>query len=108
MSLSIRCKHPYDVSWEEYGIEDGIVRYLQNAMDNRRNIIISGPTNTGKTTLLNKLLEFWGDDVRVVTTEDTPEVNIDRFYDGRGFLRRVMRLGVQAASHTQTFDHRCA
>jgi pilus assembly protein CpaF len=49
-------------------------RLLETAVRERRNIAVSGATGTGKTTLLNALLEFVGPGERVVTVEETPEL----------------------------------
>lgn len=86
VSLAIRCKHPYTPTWEQVGVTAEVVAYLQAAMDRKANMIIAGGTNTGKTTLINKLLGFLPDACRVVAAEDTPELEIDRFWDGVGLL----------------------
>lgn len=85
-SLAIRCKHPFTPTWEQVGVGPELLGYLREVIVTGRNLIISGATNTGKTTLLNKLLEFLPDDCRVVAVEDTPELHIDRFWDGQGLL----------------------
>lgn len=41
----------------------------------RKNIIISGGTSTGKTTLLNAILQDIDIDERIITIEDTPEIS---------------------------------
>jgi pilus assembly protein CpaF len=51
---------------------------LQRAVSGRENILISGGTGTGKTTLLNALAAFIQDDERVVVIEDTSEVQIEK------------------------------
>ncbi len=86
ISLAIRCKHPFTPSWEQVGAGSGLVEYLHDAILAEKNIIVSGATNTGKTTLLNKLLTFLPEDRRVIAVEDTPELHIDRFWDGVGLL----------------------
>jgi pilus assembly protein CpaF len=44
----------------------------------RKNILISGGTGTGKTTLLNVLTNFIPDDQRLVVIEDTAEIHVQR------------------------------
>jgi pilus assembly protein CpaF len=51
---------------------------LRTAIDANKNILISGGTSTGKTTLLNALSAFLPADDRVVLIEDTAELQIDR------------------------------
>lgn len=86
ISLAIRCKHPFTPSWDQVGAGGDVVDYLRDAVMAEKNIIISGATNTGKTTLLNKLLSFLPEDRRVIAVEDTPELQMDRFWDGVGLL----------------------
>src|SRR3546814_11338648 len=65
VSLAIRCKHPFTPSWEQIGVSPVIRDYLKDAVDRDLNIIVSGATNTGKTTLLNMTLEWRSEEVRV-------------------------------------------
>lgn len=51
-----------------------IQTFLSKAARARKNIIISGGTSTGKTTLLNALLKEIDPQERLITIEDTPEV----------------------------------
>jgi len=53
------------------------LRALQTAIDARQNILISGGTGTGKTTLLNALTAFLPPGDRVVLIEDTAELQLD-------------------------------
>jgi len=50
--------------------------YLWLAIENGMNIVISGETASGKTTLLNSLATFIKPDAKVYSVEDTPELNI--------------------------------
>jgi len=49
---------------------------LRAAVQNRRNILISGGTSTGKTTFLNALLREVAEDERLILIEDTPELEL--------------------------------
>jgi pilus assembly protein CpaF len=106
MSLAIRCKHPYDVSLEDMGLGPGHIAYLANALEHQWNIAISGSTNTGKTTLLNKFLSFLPDDRRVVSAEDTLELETDRFFNGVALIAaRDKAAGAGFMDWQQLFDH---
>src|SRR5438552_7012261 len=50
--------------------------FLRETVSNRQNILISGGTGTGKTTLLNILADFIPDEERILLIEDTAELNI--------------------------------
>lgn len=49
--------------------------FLSLAVKSHQNIVISGGTSTGKTTFLNALLQEIPMDERIITIEDTREVN---------------------------------
>lgn len=106
ISMAIRCKHPFTPTWDQVGASPEAVEYLRTAMLDERSIIVSGATNTGKTTLLNKLLEFLPDDRRVVAVEDTPELHIDRFWDGVGLIAaREAATASGMVGWRQLYDH---
>lgn len=50
--------------------------YLQQAVLKRKNILISGGTGTGKTTLLNILAGFIPNSERLIIIEDTAEIQL--------------------------------
>src|SRR2546422_231638 len=57
-------------------IEPALAELLIDKVTNRQNILISGGTATGKTTLLNVLAGFIPDKERIVLIEETAEINI--------------------------------
>ena len=48
--------------------------FISLAARSKKNIIISGGTSTGKTTLLNAILKEIDSQERIITIEDTPEI----------------------------------
>lgn len=55
---------------------DGVTAMLRQAVRERRNILISGGTSTGKTTFLNALIQEVPAEERLIFIEDTPELQI--------------------------------
>lgn len=64
-------------SWiESGGLSPMAARFLESAVRGRRNILVSGGTGAGKTTLLNCLADWIPDRERIVTIEDTAELQL--------------------------------
>ncbi len=55
-----------------------IAERLKTYVENRQNILISGGTGTGKTTLLNALGKLISDDDRILLIEDTSEIQLEK------------------------------
>ncbi|WFW29602.1 MAG: P-type DNA transfer ATPase VirB11 [Wolbachia endosymbiont of Menacanthus eurysternus] len=51
-----------------------IKEFLEYALINKKNIIISGGTSTGKTTFINAILRVIPSQERIITVEDTREI----------------------------------
>lgn len=61
----------------EYGTMDAIqLAYLWLAIENRKSLLISGGTASGKTSLLNALSLFIRPSMKIVSIEDTPELSL--------------------------------
>jgi pilus assembly protein CpaF len=56
----------------------GLAQRLVDAIKAERNILISGGTGTGKTTLLNALAARIPDDNRIVVIEETAEIHLEK------------------------------
>jgi len=57
-------------------VSDEMAKFLENAVQVRKNIVISGGTGSGKTTLLNVLSAAIPSHERVVTVEDAAELQL--------------------------------
>ena len=53
-----------------------VSEFLEACVKIRLNIVVSGGTGSGKTTLLNVLSSFIPEDERIVTIEDSAELNL--------------------------------
>ena len=81
-SLSIRKFAKRKLSGDDllaYGsINEGMLEFIQVAVRERRNIVVTGGTGSGKTTLLNILSNFIPDEERIVTIEDAAELKLNQ------------------------------
>lgn len=56
----------------------GMIEFLAGAVKARLNVVVSGGSGSGKTTMLNTLSRFIRDEERVVTIEDTAELQMQQ------------------------------
>ena len=59
-------------------LDENMAKFLQLCVENKRNIVISGGTGSGKTTTLNILSNFIGDEERILTIEDAAELQLNQ------------------------------
>jgi pilus assembly protein CpaF len=85
--LSIRkfAKIPISMAkLSEYGsVPDPIAEVLRGIVQARRNVLISGGTGSGKTTLLNAMSSFIDERERIVTIEDSAELQLQQIHVAR-------------------------
>lgn len=73
-------------------ISPEMLAYFWLMMEHKMNVLIAGGTGSGKTTLLNAIAFFIPPKARVVSIEDTRELNLPR----ENWLPSVARTGITA------------
>ena len=93
-----------------------MVDFLRACVEARLNIIVSGGTGSGKTTMLNILSSFIPSDERIVTIEDAAELQLRQEHvvtlearpaniEGKGAIT-IRDLVAQLPAHAARPDHR--
>lgn len=54
-----------------------VARYFEHAMTNKANVVVSGGTGSGKTTMVNALSELISPKDRIIIIEDATEIRFD-------------------------------
>jgi len=75
------------------GISSEMAAYLSMIIGEGLNLFVSGETASGKTTLLNALTAFYVPSGKIVTIEDTPELQVPH----ANWTREVVRGSMSAA-----------
>lgn len=70
------------VAWKSFTAD--VAKFFEACVVSRLNIVVSGGTGSGKTTLLNVLSSFIPEDERIITVEDSAELQLAQ--------RHVVRL----------------
>jgi len=81
-SLSIRRFGRHVITSEEmlanHTLSPGMLRFLAACVQAKVTILISGGTGSGKTTMLNALSRFIPEEERIITIEDTAELQLQQ------------------------------
>jgi pilus assembly protein CpaF len=81
-ALSIRRFGRHVITSEEmlanHTLSPGMLRFLAACVEAKTTILISGGTGSGKTTMLNALSRFIPHDERIITIEDTAELQLQQ------------------------------
>jgi pilus assembly protein CpaF len=96
-SLSIRRFGRHVITSEEmlanHTLTRSMLRFLAACVETKTTILISGGTGSGKTTTLNALSRFIPEDERIITIEDTAELQLQQ--------RHVVKFETRPASMTR-------
>lgn len=81
MASSIRIKRKINVTWEDYGVTPQQTDRIRQTFADGKTVLICGGTNAGKTTVLNLAAKDISPDDRVMTIEDTRELDFSHVED---------------------------
>ena len=82
----------------EFGTLDyHMAAYLSLILEEGLNVFVIGPTACGKTTTLNAITTFIPPDAKIVTIEDTPEVQVPH----KNWVREVTRAGNESSKGSE-------
>jgi len=82
------------------GMDYRMGAYLSIVLEDGMNLFVSGETASGKTTLLNAITVFLTPDAKIVTIEDTPELQIPH----PNWTREVVRGTDEGGATVGMFD----
>ncbi len=76
LSVSIRLNRQIAVSLVDFGLPENIQSELIEAVEEGQSMIISGGTSSGKTTFLKAVIQYIPLEKRILTVEDTRELEL--------------------------------
>jgi flagellar protein FlaI len=82
------------------GLNYRMIAYFSIVIEEGMNLFVAGETASGKTTLLNAITNFFAPDAKIVTIEDTPELQIPH----PNWTREVIRGAAEEAAAVTMFD----
>lgn len=69
-----------DLMEKYHSVDKDMISFIEACVKARKNILVSGGTGSGKTTLLNIISEFIPHGERLVTIEDSAELNLSHIH----------------------------
>ena len=69
---------PYDLAGDRKADGSDPIRRILNSLHRGDHILISGATDTGKTTFMNEMLRRISEKLRIITVQDTPEISLEQ------------------------------
>jgi type IV secretory pathway ATPase VirB11/archaellum biosynthesis ATPase len=103
LTVSIRVKRKAHASLADFGVAGDAKTEIEAAIRQGANVLISGGTSSGKTTLTNLLLPLIPADRRVLTIEDTPELDVPHHNQVNHIISR--NEANPRVGYAEVFDH---
>ncbi|MBY0463235.1 MAG: Flp pilus assembly complex ATPase component TadA, partial [Alphaproteobacteria bacterium] len=103
LSVSIRINRKVSVSLEDFSLPNIVQSELIEAIKEGESILVSGGTSSGKTTFLKALIQHIPLEKRVLTVEDTRELEVPHLNKVQYVVNRNEKAPV--ISWPQVIDH---
>lgn len=103
LTVSIRVKRKAHASLEDFGVTGEAKAEIEAAIRRGANVIVSGGTSSGKTTLVNLLLPLIPTNCRVLTIEDTAELDVPHQNQVNHIISR--NEANPRVGYAEVFDH---
>lgn len=103
LSISIRINRQVSVTLEEFGLPFSVQNELIEAVREGESILVSGGTSSGKTTFLKALIQHIPLEKRVLTVEDTRELEVPHSNKVQYVVNRNEKAPI--ISWPQVIDH---
>lgn len=103
VSVSIRMKRKIQLEYEDFGLGGEYQARVLDDIAAGANVVISGGTSSGKTTLFNKMIEAIPSDRRIISMEDTAELDVPHRNRVEHDLARHSDGG--SVGYAEKFDH---
>ncbi|MBP6098370.1 MAG: Flp pilus assembly complex ATPase component TadA [Candidatus Levybacteria bacterium] len=105
LSVSIRMQREAPLSFSDFGLTKMEADFLVEKISTGANIVISGGTSSGKTTLANLLVKHIPLEKRIFLIEDTRELNIPHENKLSFVVARNDREGETILGYERVIDH---
>lgn len=75
-SMTVRIAHVKHYTLDHFYMQPGVKELIIDCIINKRTLLISGGTSTGKTSFMNAALKYIPMHERLITLEDVPELDV--------------------------------
>lgn len=75
-SMTVRIQHVKNFTLDHFYLQPGVKDTIIDCIINKRTLLISGGTSTGKTSFMNAALKYIPMHERLITLEDVPELDV--------------------------------
>ncbi|MBI1309426.1 MAG: hypothetical protein GC129_06235 [Proteobacteria bacterium] len=75
-TMTVRIAHEKKFTLDSFNLPEGVKEQVIDSIINKKTLLISGGTSTGKTSFMNAALKFIPMTERLITLEDVPELTV--------------------------------